>query len=320
MGSPRVHEDTLVGSQKMFDFFLCVSVLLFPGVPLAEIGHFSVLSYQKSNVGIYDAKWLVGVISALPTETRSHPPPVLVLLSLPQSFYLLPTLKLGRELSPFETVANGTGCSEGKKVSGDGTGMAAEALGSPLFVSAAGGGTEVKRAAAEPPPRTSTFVQGSASARCFLPSLFADGVMGSNRLFRLRRGQSGARLYLGRRSRQHPAPALGKGGGASPGVLRRLRCFRAWVIFPGSTGAVETLQSRGPATGRWFVGFGGVGAAPSPWCFGLQPSGRLRRCCCLRWQSPASPLFSPANAGIASVCCRGGVPTQALPPAPHSQG
>lgn len=77
---------------------------------------------------------------------------------------------------------------------GDGTGAAAKALRSPLFASAAGGGTEAKPGAAEPPPRTTTFAQGSASARCFLPSLFADGAMGSHRLFRLGRGQSGTRV------------------------------------------------------------------------------------------------------------------------------
>jgi len=43
----------------------------------------------------------------------------------------------------------------------------------------------------------------------------------------LSRGCSRARLYLGRRGRQRPAPALGKGGGTSPGALRHLRCSGA---------------------------------------------------------------------------------------------
>lgn len=73
-----------------------------------------------------------------------------------------------------------------------------------------------------------------------------------------------------------PAPASGLGGdGTSCGAHRCLRgAARTQMIFPGSAGAVESLQPRGPATGRWFVGFAGVGAAPSPRRSGWQRGGR----------------------------------------------
>lgn len=46
----RLCEDILLNSRQNIIGFLCVHFALFPGVPLAEAEHFSLLTYQKSNI------------------------------------------------------------------------------------------------------------------------------------------------------------------------------------------------------------------------------------------------------------------------------
>lgn len=149
---------------------------------------------QHQHLGCETVGW--GYFCSSHTSQTSSPHLVPVSPSLPRSALTPAHPEAGKRAGPLQNMANGMGRSEGRKVSGDGdgSGAAAGARGSPLFAFAAGGGTEAKPGAAEPPPRTNTFVQGSASARCFLPSLFADGAVGSDRLFRLGRGQSGTRV------------------------------------------------------------------------------------------------------------------------------
>ena len=97
----------------------------------------------------------------IPHQRRRYPPCLEALLPLP-------TPKLG----PFETWQTGQLAPEGESSVGwHRRGRRPWAL----RLSAAGGGTEAKLGAAEPAPRTGVLVQGSASARCFLPALFADG-------------------------------------------------------------------------------------------------------------------------------------------------
>lgn len=83
-------------------------------------------------------------------------------------------------------------------------------------------------------------------------------------------------------------------GAPSPAVLRSLGHLPRIQQSPASS------ASHGPATGRWLVGFGGAGEVPSPWWFGVQPSGRLWHRCCLLWQALAVLVL----AAMVELCLR----------------
>jgi len=247
-------------------------------------------------------KLLAGVISALPTEARSHPPPAPTLPSLPRS-----TLTLAHpEAGPLRNVANGTTCSGGRKLSG----MAPArppALGSPPLRSWRRDRSETRCCRACSPH----WRVGAGLGLCqVLPARFVRRrATGSDQLFQLGRGQSASRvgaaalacIWGDAAGSAQPRP-WEKGEARAPGLSVTCGAPEPRVIFPGSA-------TTWPGDGKVVCGVW------RGWCCAKPVA---------RWavaprQTPSLPL-APAICGIASVCGRGGAPTQALPPAPGPAG
>lgn len=148
------------------------------------------------------------IVSALLTEARAHPAPVLMFPSLPPGWDRSWTLpKWGKP-------------HKGRKGDGDrdGTAVASRALSSPLF--AAGGEGRSKSGCCWASCPHQQVHQGLGLCQV-LPALFVCWqplrISAGLRPIRAWHGCSHARLYLGRHSWQHPAPALGTGRGSAPG-------------------------------------------------------------------------------------------------------